>query len=55
MDSDGYGMGGTGGSFGLWSEAGQYAAAFLTGHVGTHDRGERLENAVRDVLGLPPL
>jgi CubicO group peptidase (beta-lactamase class C family) len=55
VDSDGYGMGGTGGSFGLWSESGQYAAAFLTGHVGTHGRGEQLENAVRDVLGLPPL
>ena len=55
VDPDGYGMGGTGGSFGWWSEAGQYAAAFLTGHVGTHDRGERLENAARDVMGLPPL
>jgi CubicO group peptidase (beta-lactamase class C family) len=55
LDPDGYGMGGFGGSFGWWSEAGQYAAAFLTGHVGTHDRGDRLEGAVRDVLGLPPV
>jgi CubicO group peptidase (beta-lactamase class C family) len=55
LDPDGYGMGGAGGSFGWWSEAGQYAAAFLTGHIGTHDRGDRLEGAVRDVLGLPPL
>jgi CubicO group peptidase (beta-lactamase class C family) len=55
LDPDGFGMGGTGGSFGWWSECGQYAAAFLTGHVGTHDRGDRLEGAVRDVLGLPPL
>lgn len=55
LDPDGYGMGGTGGSFGWWSEVGQYAVAFLTGHVGTHDRGDRLEHAVRDVLGLPPL
>ena len=55
VDADGYGMGGTGGSFGWWSEVGGYAAAFLTGHVGTHDRGERLENAVREALGLPPL
>ena len=31
------------------------AAAFLTGHIGDHDRGERLETEVRDVLGLPPL
>lgn len=55
LDPDGYGMGGTGGSFGWWSEAGQYAVAFLTGHVGSHDRGDRLENVVRDVLGLPHL
>ena len=55
LDDDGFGMGGTGGSFGWWSEAGQYAAAFLTGHVGTHDRGDRLETSVREVLGLPPL
>lgn len=55
LDPDGYGMGGTGGSFGWWCETGRYAAAFLTGHVGTHDRGDRLEGAVREVLGLPPL
>jgi CubicO group peptidase (beta-lactamase class C family) len=55
LDPDGYGMGGTGGSYGWWSEAGQYAVAFLTGHVGTHDRGDRLENAVRAVLGLASL
>ena len=55
LDPDGYGMGGAGGSFGWWSEAGRYAAAFLTGHIGSHERGERLEAAVRDVLGLPPL
>jgi CubicO group peptidase (beta-lactamase class C family) len=55
LDPDGYGMGGIGGSFGWWSEAGQYAVAFLTGHIGGHDRGDRLENVVREVLGLPPL
>jgi len=55
LDPDGYGMGGVGGSFGWWSEAGQYAVAFLTGHIGDHDRGERLEGAVREVLDLPPL
>jgi CubicO group peptidase (beta-lactamase class C family) len=55
LDPDGFGMGGTGGSFGWWSEKGQYAAAFLTGHVGGHDRADRLENVVREVLGLPPL
>ena len=55
LDPDGYGMGGLGGSFGWWSEQGQYAVAFLTGHIGTHERGERLEGVVREVLGLPPL
>ena len=55
VEPDGYGMGGVGGSFGWWSETGRYAAAFLTGYVGDHDRGDRLENAVREVLGLPPL
>jgi CubicO group peptidase (beta-lactamase class C family) len=55
LDPDGYGMGGVGGSFGWWSEAGQYGAAFLTGHIGDHDRGDRLESVARDVLGLPRL
>ena len=55
VDPGGYGMGGTGGSFGWWSTEGSYAAAFLTGHIGTFERGDRLENAVRDVLRLPPL
>lgn len=55
VDPDGYGMGGLGGSFGWWSAAGGYAVAFLTGHIGSHDRGDRLETAVREVLGLPPL
>lgn len=55
VDPDGYGMGGLGGSFGWWSEAGQYAVAFLTGHIGDYDRGDRLENVVRDELGLAPL
>lgn len=55
VDEDGWGMGGTGGSFGWWSEAGQYALAFVTGHVAGHDRGGLLEDAVRRCLGLPPL
>lgn len=52
---EGYGMGGVGGSFGWWSTDGQYAFAFLTAHIGDYDRGDRLENAVREVLGLPPV
>jgi hypothetical protein len=48
-------MGGVGGSFGWWSNRGGYAFAFLTGHIGDHDRGDRLENALRSVLDLPPV
>jgi CubicO group peptidase (beta-lactamase class C family) len=55
VDPDGFGMGGVGGSFGWWSEAGGYSFAFLTGHIGDHDRGDRLENTLREVLGLPPV
>lgn len=55
LDDDGYGMGGVGGSFGWCSRQGGYAMAFLTGHIGDHDRGDRLENALREVLGLPPV
>ena len=55
VEPDGWGMGGLGGGSGWWSEAGQYAAAFVTGHIGEHDRADRLETAVRGVLGLPPL
>lgn len=55
---DGWGMGGVGGSFGWWSHAGRYAVGFVTGFVAVHgddDPGTRLENAVRDVLDLPPV
>ncbi len=55
VDDDGWGMGGTGGNVGWWSEQGRYAFGFVTGHVADHDRAERLENALRDVLGLPRL
>jgi hypothetical protein len=51
---DGWGMGGFGGSFGWWSEAGRYAVGFVTGTVPAADLGTRLENVVREVLGLPP-
>ena len=55
LDPDGFGMGGLGGSLGWWSEVGQYAFGFVTGEIAGYDRSERLENAVRDCLGLPPL
>lgn len=55
VEDDGFGMGGLGGSYGWWSTEGDYAVAFLTGFIATHARGDRLESAVREVLGLPPL
>ncbi len=55
LDPDGYGMGGLGGSFGWWSEVGQYALGYVTSHIGDHARGDRLENAIREVLDLPPV
>jgi CubicO group peptidase (beta-lactamase class C family) len=55
VDDDGFGMGGLGGSVGWWSEAGRYAFGFVTGEIAGYDRGERLENAVRACLGLPPI
>jgi CubicO group peptidase (beta-lactamase class C family) len=54
LDEDGWGMAGTGGSFGWWSETGGYALGFVTGHVAGHDRGDRVEAALREVLGLHP-
>jgi CubicO group peptidase (beta-lactamase class C family) len=55
VEPDGYGMGGVGGSVGWWSCEGEYALAFLTGQIADHDRGDRIESAVRGCLGLPPL
>jgi CubicO group peptidase (beta-lactamase class C family) len=55
IDADGYGMGGTGGSYGGTSTAGGYTVGFVTGTVGGHDRAEALENALRGCLGVPPL
>jgi CubicO group peptidase (beta-lactamase class C family) len=55
IDPEGFGMGGLGGSFGAaCSEAG-YAIAFVTGTMGTHARGELLENTVRACIGLAPI
>jgi hypothetical protein len=42
-------------SFGWCSTEGGYSFAFLTGHIDDHDRGDRLENTLREVLGLPAL
>jgi len=55
VDADGFGMGGTGGSVGAASRVGGYAYGFVTGSVGTHDRADRVENALRACLRLPPI
>ena len=55
VDDDGFGMGGIGGSWAGHSRRGGYSIAFVTGSMGTHDRGVRCENAVRAALDLPPL
>ncbi len=55
VDDDGFGMGGTGGSFGWASVAGGYSIGFVTGTMGTHDRADLLEATLRSCLGLPPL
>ena len=48
-------MGGAGGSYAGASTAGGYAFAFMTGTMGSHDRGTAVENAFRGCLGMPPL
>jgi CubicO group peptidase (beta-lactamase class C family) len=55
VDDDGFGMGGTGGSVGWASVVGDYAFGFVTGSMGSHDRADQLENAVRSCLGLAPI
>ena len=55
VDDDGFGMGGIGGSVGAASTRGNYAFAFMPGAIGTFDRAEAIEGAIRETLGLPPL
>jgi CubicO group peptidase (beta-lactamase class C family) len=54
ISDDGYGMGGLGGSYGGSSTAGGYTVGFVTGSAGSHDRVDRLENTLRECLGLAP-
>jgi CubicO group peptidase (beta-lactamase class C family) len=54
ISGDGYGMGGLGGSYGGASTADGYTIGFVTGSVGSHDRADKLENTLRECLGLPP-
>jgi Beta-lactamase len=46
IDDDDIGMGGAGGSSGWWSITGEYAAAFVSRGLGTHDR----DDAVYELL-----
>lgn len=55
VDTDGFGMGGLGGSIGWASTRGRYAFGFVTGSAGSHERGDMLENTLRACIGLPPL
>jgi CubicO group peptidase (beta-lactamase class C family) len=56
VDDEGFGMGGLGGSYGgACTRNGGYAFAFLTGTMGSHARGQRVENALRGCLGLPAI
>jgi CubicO group peptidase (beta-lactamase class C family) len=56
VDDEGFGMGGLGGSYGgACTRDGGYAFAFVTGTMGSHARGERVENALRACLGLQPV
>jgi CubicO group peptidase (beta-lactamase class C family) len=52
VDDGGFGMAGLGGSYAGVSVDGGYALAFLTGSMGTHDRVDELEEALRRCLGL---
>jgi CubicO group peptidase (beta-lactamase class C family) len=56
IDDEGFGMGGLGGSYaGACTRANGYAFAFVTGTMGTHARADRVENALRECLGLPAI
>ena len=55
MDTDGFGMGGSGGSYAGASTLGGYAFAFVTGTMGSHSRATAVENAFRGCIGVPPL
>ena len=52
VDDTEFGMGGLGGNWAGVSMDGGYAMAFVTGSMGTHDRVNALEEALRRSLGL---
>ena len=53
VDPDDIGMGGAGGSSGWWSFTGEYAAAYVTRGLGTHDRDEAVWALVESVYSRP--
>jgi CubicO group peptidase (beta-lactamase class C family) len=55
LDPDGFGMGGSGGNIGWASTAGGYAYGFVTGTLGSFERSNLCENALRSCLGMLPL
>lgn len=55
VDDDGFGMGGLGGGIGLASRTGGYGIGFLPARMSDHGRADRLERALRECLGVPPL
>jgi hypothetical protein len=55
VGAEGFGMGGSGGSYAGASIAGRYAFAFVTAAMGSHSRATQVENAFRGCLGVPPL
>ena len=55
VDTDGFGMGGSGGSYAGASTLGGYAFAFVTATMGSHARATAVENAFRGCIGVPPL
>lgn len=52
-DEDEIGMGGAGGSSAWWSFAGEYAAAYVTRGLGTHDRAEAVWQLLHQRYGGP--
>ena len=47
VDDDGYGMGGLGGSLGLADPALALAESYVTCQMGSHDRADAMDAAVR--------
>src|SRR6266571_3888190 len=53
VDADGFGMGGSGGSYAGASTAGGYAFSFVTPTMGSDARATAVENTFRGCIGVP--